>query len=188
MRNRRRLFFAFLSVAALTLAVAVVIKPARVIVPELMGLVCVTDQVCVEDPATARHAVALYQDALAETTHLLGPFKDLPRALFCSTEHCFSRFGDARLAGQNVGTSGMVFNARGWEPHIVKHEMIHHWQNETYGTWAASRSMPRWFVEGMAYTLSADPRDTIPNEQATGWRKEFQDWVAAGNSWRSPQV
>ena len=41
--------------------------------------------------------------------------------------------------------------------------------------------MPAWFVEGMAYSLSQDPRDPLA-EPFQGYRKAFRDWYATRSS------
>lgn len=55
---------------------------------------------------------------------------------------------------------------RGWEPHFVRHEMIHHLQAERLSTLTLLLK-PRWFVEGMACALSDDPREPLAGSEAT---------------------
>ena len=82
------------------------------------------------------------------------------------------------------GANDIVVNDKGWQDHIVRHELIHHWQSETFGVLQAGTRLPRWYIEGMAYVLSEDPRPIIPNEKAQAQRLRFQRWIAAGNDWR----
>ena len=53
----------------------------------------------------------------------------------------------------------------------IRHELIHRLQNERLGTLWALLS-PEWFIEGMAYSLSEDPRTRLvePFEQ---YRSQF---------------
>jgi len=58
-------------------------------------------------------------------------------------------FGLGQRACLTIGTLGIVINSRGWKPFYVRHEMIHHLQNEQLGMLTAW-TKPKWFVEGMA--------------------------------------
>lgn len=161
-------------------------KPARVVIPQVTGMTCVSDVLCLDDPAFAPEASALRTAAMAHVITRLGPFETPPRVLFCRHEGCFSRFGDPRIAAQNVGRFGMVINTTGWSRHIVAHEMIHQRQAEVLGTIAVAHTLPRWFVEGMAYSLSDDPRQMLPMPQLDIYRARFDDWAQAGGDWRDP--
>ena len=163
-----------------------VYKPVRVIAPQMFGLTCFEGDICVADVTKEAEARALYDEALVFVESNIGDIEALPPGLFCSTVVCFSKFADPQVAAVNVGTFGILMNAHGWQPHIVRHELIHHWQNEQFGRRAVALSLPRWYIEGMAYTLSEDPRDPLPRDDIQAWRQDFRDWVAAGNDWRQP--
>lgn len=177
---------AVLSALTLLLVACAAYKPARVLAPEQFGMTCPEPTLCIDDIAALPKAKKLRTDAVQIVESRFGPFKKEPRVLFCTTKDCFKTFGPPVIAAQNVGRSGSVINAIGWHDHIVRHELIHHWQNEQFGLIKASHGLPRWYIEGMAYELSEDPRDTIPNEQAQGYRETFRAWTAAGNDWRIP--
>ncbi|KCV83479.1 hypothetical protein ATO10_01925 [Actibacterium atlanticum] len=176
------------SVALVLLAAGFIalFKPARVLVPQVTGMTCVSDVLCLDDPAFTREAAALRDAAMAQVSARLGPFEVPPRVLFCRFEGCFDRFGDPRIKAQNVGRFGMVINATGWSQYIVAHEMIHQRQAEVLGTIATAYTLPRWFVEGMAYSLSDDPRETLPMPQLDRYRARFNAWAVAGGDWRNP--
>lgn len=161
-------------------------KPARRLAPETFGMTCPSRTTCVEDTEMLSDAKRLQFDAVAFVETNLAPFENPPRVLFCSTQDCALRFGDPRVKGHYFGTYGLVINPGGWQPHIVRHEMIHHLQNERFGMFQASYAMPRWFIEGMAYSLSEDPRDPLPRRDIEAFRARFDAWIAAGNSWRAP--
>ncbi|WP_420862863.1 hypothetical protein [Algirhabdus cladophorae] len=131
-------------------------------------------------------AQQLRRDAVAFVETHLGPFRKQPRVLFCSTDACFKNFSPHPFAGLNLGTYGAIVNHTGWTPHIVRHELIHHWQNEQFGVLQASILHPQWFREGMAYSLSQDPRKPIPHAPSQNHRTQFETWVAQGNNWRDP--
>jgi len=53
--------------------------------------------------------------------------------------------------------------------------MIHHLQKERLRNIKAWLITPEWFMEGMAYSLSDDPRPTLaPSWQQ--YRSEFEAW------------
>jgi len=138
----------------------------RVASPEMAGLHCGAVDICVEDPQTLTKATALADDAVAFVTTKIGPLKKRPAFLFCSTRDCFADFANPQVAAVYFwGTDTIVVNAIGWHPHILRHEVIHHWQAETFGAMAPI-SRPSWYIEGMAYTLSEDPRAQIPHAAA----------------------
>lgn len=56
----------------------------------------------------------------------------------------------------------------------MRHELIHHLQNERFGAVRNSFFKPTWFREGMAYSLSGDPRP-LP-EPLQGYRAQFDAW------------
>jgi hypothetical protein len=74
-----------------------------------------------------------------------------------------------------VGTVSMVIGHRGWRPYLVRHDLIHHLQNERLGGLNAWLLKPTWFREGMAYSLSQDPRHPLP-APLEGYRKDFESW------------
>lgn len=146
------------------------------------GLTCVTPLLCLEEPARATEAQALYDEALTVVTREIGPLRQAPVALFCSTTACFSQFAHPKAIGWNFGNHVSAFGPGGWEAYVLRHEMIHQWQNETFGR--AAWVHPLWYREGMAYTLSRDPRRTLPRADVQLARAQFQAWVAAGGDWR----
>lgn len=165
----------FLPVAAWTW-----VKPTRVLAPEWTGVECHGNFVCVDDPARLAEAQRLYQEALAFVTKQVGEIRDPPRAVFCQSTDCAQSFGLYRgaygyAAAYNVATVGIVISHRGWQPYFVRHELIHHLQNERLGSLRAWWFKPTWFKEGMAYSLSEDPRDPLP-EKLEAYRRQFDAW------------
>ena len=73
-----------------------------------------------------------------------------------------------------MGKSGIVVGPRGWKPHYLRHEMIHHRQAEELGILAAF-TKPEWLIEGMAYALSDDPRATLADRWEEA-RQRFLEW------------
>lgn len=150
-------------------------KPVRVFAPELVGNVsCVNQNICVDDESKYPEAFKLYENALSFVARAAGPFKKKPRIIFCSTVACFEGFGFNKASATTVGRSGIVISPKGWRDHYVRHEMFHHRQAEELGM-LASLLYPEWFIEGMAYSLSDDPRRTL-SERWQYDRARFDDW------------
>lgn len=163
------------------------LKPAKSLMPQAFGVTCATDNICLDDIQKISAARLLAQDATADVEAMLGPIRNAPQMVFCSTTTCFQRFGNSEVAALYVwGTQTALFNDKGWQPHIVRHELIHHWQAENFGGLIGLSRLPGWYIEGMAYALSQDPRDEIPNATAQAQRETFEAWIAAGHDWRRP--
>ncbi len=165
---------ALVAVLVLPFAAWAFAKPVRVLAPQLEGLTC-DHGVCVDDPARRAEAAALYRDALQYVQASLGPMEAQPRAVFCSTAECARKFGFKRQNAYNCGTFAIVIGNRGWQPFFVRHELIPHVQNEHLGSLQMWLLKPVWFREGMAYSLSGDPRHPLP-QPLEGYRAEFETW------------
>lgn len=168
---KRLLFVVLLCIPAATWAF---FKPVRVVAPELIGLACISDTICTDDVARSREAASLYDEALHFVDASVGLIEERPRVIFCSSDTCFQSFGLGKRSAATLGTFGIVISPRAWKPHYVRHEMIHHLQNEKLGLLIAWRK-PQWFVEGMAYALSQDPRSTL-SEPFEQYRTQFVRW------------
>ena len=80
---------------------------------------------------------------------------------------------------KHVGTGGMphvqaLFGPRAWHPYYVRHELIHQLQHERLGSYRFVRA-PKWFIEGMAYAMSDDPRAVLA-EPCQQYRARFEAW------------
>lgn len=174
----RRLPVIVLAVAASLPAITwAAFKPIRVLAPQLVGLTCSDDNVCIDDPAKMPEALALRAEALRFVADRADRPASVPRFVFCSQSACAESFGFAYQAAYHVGTSGVVIGPRGWQPFFVRHELIHHVQMENIGSLHALLFTPTWFIEGMAYSLSEDPRRPLP-EPLEGWRSRFKSWYS----------
>lgn len=151
-------------------------KPSRVVVPEWFGLRCADDGICIDDEARRGEALILRDEAVAFVSGVLAPPRRVPRFVFCAGEACARSFGMVHAAAYNVATLGIVIRPKGWHSHFVRHELIHHVQNERLGTAVAFLARPEWWREGMAYALSDDPRTPIPSALLECWRAGFERW------------
>ena len=159
---------------ALPVAAWAFIKPVRVLAPELAGVTC-HGKVCVDDLSRLAEATSLYVEAVRYVQDSVGAFQGAPRAVFCSTQPCSKSFGFTSNDAYNFGTVCIVISHRGWRPYFVRHELIHHLQNERLGSLRTVLFKPIWFREGMAYSLSQDPRRSLP-EPLQSYRSEFEVW------------
>ncbi len=164
----------FIALLALPVAAWAFVKPARVLAPQLAGLTC-HGKVCVDDFSRLAEARGLYEDAVRYVGDNVGGLKVEPRAVFCSTKACSESFGFTSQNAYTVATVGVVISNRGWKPYFVRHELIHHLQNERLGSLRTWLLKPVWFREGMAYSLSRDPRRPLPGP-LQGYRSEFETW------------
>jgi len=152
------------------------VKPVRVVAPGLTGIYCPNTSVCVDDASRLVQAAGLYAEGVAFVPDLLGPFKGKPRVIFCASQACAETFGLGARAAVTVGTWGTVIGPRAWEAYFVRHELIHYAQAERIGT-LRLLFKPQWFVEGMAYSLSQDPREPL-TEPYESQRRRFRAWYA----------
>lgn len=165
-------------------------KPVRVLAPTLAGLDCPVAGICLDDLSRLKEASQLKVDATYFVESRLGPMRSVPPVIFCSTPKCGKTFGFTSNAGYNVGTFGVVIGPRGWKPFYIRHELIHHVQMERLGSWHAWLFTPTWFIEGMAYSMSDDPRRPLP-EPLEGYRAKFESWytrIEPGIFWSAAQA
>jgi len=152
------------------------VRPVRVIAPTLAGVSCPTAYVCVDDMAQLTQATALYQEANAFVTSHLQALQGEPRVIFCATQGCAESFGLGDRSAVTLGTIGTVIGPRAWKPYYVRHELIHQLQGQQLGV-VQLLFKPTWFVEGMAYALSQDPRPVLA-EPWQAFRSQFSTWYA----------
>jgi hypothetical protein len=183
MRILKRLSFA-VALLVLPLAAWALVKPVRVLAPQLVDLMC-DQSLCIDDESRRAEATRLYRDALKVVETSVGTLHVAPRAMFCTTPACSAKFGFTSELAYDVGTLGIVISDRAWRPYLIRHELIHHLQNERLGWIRARLFKPTWFREGMAYSLSLDPRNPLP-EPLQGYRSKFETWfkqVGLANLW-----
>lgn len=152
-----------------------VFKPVRILAPEFVsGITCKTKTICMDDTSKYSEALKLYDEAIEFVESNIGELIEKPKIIFCSTHTCFRSFGFNRASAQTIGTSGIVISPKGWHYYYLRHEIIHHLQAEKMGGISRWRS-PDWFIEGMAYFLSEDPRDKLSNSHQE-YRDKFSTW------------
>jgi hypothetical protein len=184
MRFSRILVIAAAVLCAPSVAFATV-KSLRILTPELVGLQCTQDDICIDDMARLEEARSLKQEAFRFVNRKVGRIDGNPRFVFCSGLACSKSFGFTNQAAYSFGSYGLVVSPRGWRPYYVRHELIHVLQCERFGGLNALLFKPDWLLEGMAYALSEDPRRPLP-QPLEGWRAQFEQWlptVGRDNLW-----
>jgi hypothetical protein len=150
-----------------------VVKPVRVFAPRLAGVTCVSASVCIDDAARCRRPPPL-RGGHGLCAGRAGRFRRQPRMIFCASQACADSFGLGARSAVTIGTRGTVIGPRAWKSFYVRHELIHYSQAEHLGT-LSLLFKPQWFVEGMAYALSQDPRAPLA-EPFEGYRSRFLAW------------
>lgn len=190
MKSARPLCFAAGILLVLPVAAFAFVKPLHVIAPGLMpGIECSGANICIDNVASLGDAQKLYHEGYGKAVAAVGPFHSAPRVVFCTTTACADEFGLGRRAAETVGDFGLAVAPRGWKPFYLAHEMIHYRQAESLGNIAVA-TKPKWLIEGMAYSLSGDPRHPLsqPFEQ---WRSQFNAWyanVGPRDLWKAAQI
>ena len=167
---------AAMALLAAPLAAWALWKPIRALAPELAGVKCFTGDVCTDDPSKMSEALLLRQEAMQFVQQKAGGFKATPRMIFCSTPQCEKTFGFTSNAAYSVGSSALVVSARGWQPYYIRHELIHCVQVERIGGFQMLLRTPTWLIEGMAYSMSEDPRRPL-REPFEGYRAQYEAWA-----------
>ncbi len=148
-------------------------KPAKVF-ETFMGVSCTGDEICTDDPSRYMEASELYASAFQFVASSIGPLDEKPLVVFCASERCDQSFGFKNASANSIGRFCIVVSPRGWKPHYIRHEMIHRLQTQHLGLLTMWRE-PKWFVEGMAYSLSEDPRPILA-EPFQQYRSQFETW------------
>ena len=141
------------------------------------GFSCRAQSVCTDDPRRLAEASALYEGAVEFLASSVAPLEGKPLVVFCAAPSCYSFTGLDGSAAKTVGKFVVVISPRGWKPYFVRHELIHRLQGERLGV-VGMFGRPEWFIEGMAYSLSQDPRAELPEPYQSD-RAKFLVWYAA---------
>lgn len=180
---------AMFAIVALPLVSFAAFPPVRRLLPSIVGLDCDSRGVCAESSQQLQRAQLLYDESKQFVQARLGSLVRGPRTIFCQSESCASYFGLSMSKAQTTGPFGTVIGPDAWVPYVVRHELIHQVQNEQMGMFRLHPG-PEWLLEGMAYSLSDDPRaDLGPPWQEQ--RARFDAWYAAtgrANLWAAAKA
>lgn len=148
-------------------------KPLRSLVPSLFQLDC-QEFICIDDPALLPKARSLLQTTQLKLANKYDLKLEQVKIIFCASQTCKNTFGLANRAGYTLANWRIVIAPRAWKSHYIAHELIHYWQAQHLGV--LSRYFAEsWLIEGMAYSLSDDPRLKLkqPFEE---YRQKFNHW------------
>lgn len=153
-----------------------IVKPVRVIAPGVFGIKCFQDGVCVDNPEKHEAASQLRSDAIFFLNDRVYRSNQVPKVIFRSTEECANTFGLGDRSAVTFGTYGSVIGPKAWKSYYVRHELIHQLQGQMLGM-LKCLILPSWLLEGMAYSLSEDPRVPL-NEPWESDRVKFNEWLS----------
>lgn len=149
------------------------VKLIRVLLPEAFDIHC-WQNLCVEDVEKRNDADQLLNNSIKRIEKQYGLVIGEPKIIFCSTKSCLQTFGMGKKAGFTFGVFGIVIAPRGWKDYYVSHELIHYWQAKNFGSLVLIGG-ESWIIEGMAYSLSGDPRKRLA-DPFESYRSEFNNW------------
>lgn len=96
-----------------------------------------------------------------------GTLESKPKIFVCPDEACYQRVGGGRSHGMALIDWAFFVSPRGLDPVIVSHELSHIELHHRTGAVATfRRDIPQWFDEGLAVTISDDPRYLKPAGEA----------------------
>lgn len=154
-----------------------VIKPVRLTAPELSAVHCDEQELCVDNDEYYEKARQLRSEAIEFLASELGTLNHEPKFVFCSTWECARNFGLGERSAVSFASIGIAFSPRAWKPYYVRHELIHQLQVQELGAFS-SLLYPSWLIEGMAYSLSEDPRRPL-SQPWEAYRAQFEDWLTS---------
>jgi hypothetical protein len=149
-------------------------RTVRALIPEAFGVHCNEQNLCIDDFSQLAAAESLLHKSKSYLAMQWGLSIGEPKIIFCSTEQCRSTFGLSNKVGFTLGSFAIAIAPRGWQQHYVAHELIHHWQADSFGSLALLTG-EQWLIEGMAYALSNDPRMEL-HQPLESYRQQFNDW------------
>jgi hypothetical protein len=122
-----------------------------------------------ESRGTAR---ATIEEARARVRAFYGSLEAHPRVLLCETGDCYQPLGGGSR-GITLLDQALILSPRGIDTVIATHELAHAELHQRIGLVATlSRSVPQWFDEGLAVSVSDDPRYLAPASQTDRCRSE----------------
>ena len=169
--------FSFALVVAIAPLAWFLLKPLRALAPELAGVKCYVGNVCLDDSTRVEEARALRLEAIAFVEENVGKLEHSPRVILCTTAVCDKNFGFTGNAAYNLGAAHLVVATRGWHSYFLRHELIHNVQVERIGGFRMWLATPTWLIEGMAYSLSKDPRHPL-QDPWENYRTTYEKWAA----------
>ena len=153
------------------------LNSARMWAPAAFGMDTDEAQLHVEPAMSADQRLALQRQIMigrGQVERFFGQISTEPYFVACATDACALRFGSYGEPAAAFGDLAIrLTSPRGFTAPLVAHEWSH---VETYrraGGWWRMRHVPRWFDEGLAVVVAAEPRHSEAN-----WREIQRRGVA----------
>ena len=123
-------------------------------------------------PESRDTAKATIEEARARVRAFYDSLEAHPRVLLCQTDDCYRPLGGSSR-GITLLDQALILSPRGIDTVIATHELAHAELHRRIGLMATlSRSVPQWFDEGLAVSVSDDPRYLAPASRPDRCRSE----------------
>lgn len=135
-------------------------RAIKLLAPTWFGMQRIANHVYVDKATTAPQRdeiLTIVSQAHDRVGRYYGAINCQPNLFFCSTEKSFQSFGGSRQTGATFWTAASLFSPRGQSSAIVAHEWSHAELHTRIGFWNWL-GVPQWFDEGLAVTVSEEPR------------------------------
>lgn len=139
------------------------VRGAKLWAPTWFDMEPIADRVFVNKdmPSTDRaQALMLVNASEKRIVQYYGKATSSPKNFFCSTEACFKSFGGSTNRAKSFGDYATLFSPRGMSIPIISHEWSHVEFYSRINSIRTMRSIPQWFDEGLAVTVSEAPEQS----------------------------
>lgn len=134
--------------------------------PACYGLERFGDNGFIERATSAQqrsHVAEVLEQARVRVAAFYGSADTQPRVLVCVSDDCYRRIGGIGSRGTALSDVALQLSPRGINPVIASHELSHIELHHRLGRVAhLMGAIPAWFDEGVAVTVSNDPRYLAP--------------------------
>ncbi len=138
------------------------VRHVRMLAPALFGMERAAPGLYLESGQTGdaiEEIETMAAEARGRVAAVFGGVVSSPRLVVCRTQACFSGFGGNRQAALSFGRWAILLGPRGVNAPILAHEWAHAELAERLAANGADEhAVPRWFDEGLAVLVSAEPR------------------------------
>ena len=135
-------------------------RAVKLFAPTWFGMESIASGVYVDKAMTAgqrEEILKIVSEAGQRVGRCYGNTTAKPKLLFCSSEAAFQSFGGTKEGGMTYFAYASLLSPRGQSAAIVAHEWSHAEFYSRVGFWAWRRT-PQWFDDGLAVTVSEEPR------------------------------
>ena len=175
-------------------------RAIKVLTPTWFGMESIAARVYVDKamPVEQReHVLKMVEESKSQLANYYGDVSTTPKLLFLSSESGFRSFGGTGETGMSFFGYASLFSPRGLSSPIVAHEWSHVelYSRLGFRNW---RRVPQWFDEGLAVTVSEEPRhsESVYEEAlqagatspALSELESLRQWNEAIKKYRDPKL